>query len=212
MMTNINQTVWKLIAQDASINTALRRGLLNTRSLALYLIKKHHLDTSLDAVISAIRRYPVEKELSEQEDTLAGIFKNAVIFTKSSMACITLEADAIRALIASFGENGRKNFRLIRGKKYAKVIVHEGDLDGFLKQFKKTEVITTKSGLGEVRIVLPQDAENVRGILARLTSEIALHEISISELIICMPEMLVYVDQKDLLKTHHAVLSLQENR
>jgi len=211
-MTNINQTVWKLLSQDAAIAASLRRDLLNSRALALYLIKKHHLDTSLDAVISAIRRYPAEKELAEHEGRLHEIFAKAVIFTKSNMACITLEADAIRGLITSFDNNGRKNFRLIRGKKYAKVIVHEGDLDHFLRQFKKTEVINTKSGLGEVRIVLPTAAENVRGILARLTSEISLHEISISELIICMPEILAYIDQKDLLKTHQAVLSLQESK
>lgn len=210
-MTNINQAVWRLITQDASITTSLRRDLLNTRALALYLIKKHHLDASVDAVISAIRRYPMEKSVAESEGKLTEIFKNSVIFTKSNMACITIEADSIRNLIANFGEHGaHKNFRLIRGKKYTKVIMNESDLDVFRRYFRKEDIAGIKKGLGEVRIVLHEGSENMRGILARVTGAIALHEISISELIMCFPDILVYIQQKDLLRTHQAVLSVQE--
>ena len=210
-MTNINQTVWRLITQDASITMSLRRDMLNIRALALYLIKKHHLDASVDAVISAIRRYPMEKSVAESEERLSEIFKNSIIFTKSNMACITVEADGIRNLIANFGEHGaHKNFRLIRGKKYTKVIVNESDLDIFKRYLKKEDIIDIKKGLGEVRIVLHEGSENMRGILAKITGAIALHEISISEFIMCFPDVLIYIHQKDLLRTHQAVLSVQE--
>ncbi len=210
-MTNINQTIWKLIAQDVSIDKALRRDLVNMRALAVYLIKKHHLSASVDAVISAIRRYPMEGVIADQETKLLSIFKNSVVFTKSNMVCMTLEADAVKDLVANFGQQGvKKNFRIIRGKKYTKVIINDVDLDAFMKYFKKADIVDVRKGLGEVRIVLQKGAENMRGIIAKVTGEIALQEISIIEMIFCFPELLVYVDQKDLLHAHQAVLNVQE--
>ncbi|MBT7928627.1 hypothetical protein HN682_01735, partial [Candidatus Peregrinibacteria bacterium] len=67
-MTNINQTVWRLLAQDLSIQKNLKKGLINVRGLAKYLIETYNLRASLDAVISAIRRFENSETFKDEEE------------------------------------------------------------------------------------------------------------------------------------------------
>lgn len=60
-MTNVNQKVQKFIDSSPFIKNALNNDLINKRALAQYIIKETRLDGTLDAVISAIRRYNTEK-------------------------------------------------------------------------------------------------------------------------------------------------------
>jgi hypothetical protein len=211
-MTNINQAVWKLISQDFSVQKNLKKGLINVRALAKYLIKKHHLRASLDSVISAIRRYESEKKFTEMSEELSDIFKESMIFTKNNIVCITVKADAIIDVLKDPGiEEIKKNFRVVRSKKYSKIVVDQEDLEKVTTLLKKEDVVSIKERMGELRIVLTRGSEDMKGILARITGEIALHEVSISEIIICFPEFLIYVDQDNLLTAHRAILSLSES-
>jgi hypothetical protein len=44
--------------------------------------------------------------------------------------------------------------------------------------------------------------------LARIASEVALANINIQEIIVCPPEFLIYVKEKDMVKAHESLLKL----
>jgi len=207
---NTNQQVWNIINSDLSIQKNLQRGIINSRALAKYIIETHAIQASLDAVISAIRRYQATKEFSDDQERVLRCFEGAQLFTKNNITVIVLNVDALGKLDYFF-ENVSKNYRLIRGKKYVKIITDVTDIDKLKKVFGD-DIVEIKQNLSEIRIVIPQEKEDVRGLLARLSNEIALKDVSMKELIICFPDLLVYVNAEDLVATHDALMELTRKK
>jgi aspartokinase len=213
-MTNITQTIWNLISQDPSIQKNLQKNLINIRALAKHLINQHGLKASIDSVISAIRRYPTSKNFKENVSELKEVFVGANIATKNNLACMVLrnQSDIQKYLseitkITDFEK--RETLRMIKGKNNLKVITDMVSIQKLKNIFPKEENIEVKENLSEIRI-LTQDikADKTKGVAARISNELLTNDININELIFCVPEIIVYVDQKDLLKAHESILQL----
>ena len=67
MQDNIRELVWKFIDTDISLKKGLSRKIVNVRSLAKYILGAQKINTSLDAVISAIRRYNLDTKKMKME-------------------------------------------------------------------------------------------------------------------------------------------------
>lgn len=204
-MSSVQQTVSNLLSKEICVNKNLSQKLINTRALARYLIKKYNLNTSLDSVISSIRRYDIER-LEEDKKRILTLFKDAVISTRNNLACITLKNFTLKdisKLSESKGLNfvkGSKDFKIVIDKKYVKEIK-----DLFSGKIKKIE-----DDLSEISIALSEKVLKQKGILAEIANEISIHNININELLICPPEFLILVNSKDMVKTHEIILGLTE--
>lgn len=212
LMSSINNTVWRLIAEDVSIQKNLHRGLINIRGLARYLIEKHNLDTSMDAVISAIRRYETEKVFEEKAKGIDAVFKSAIVTTKNHVSCIMLKDAEYEKISGDYvGKHIlRENFRLIKSKEFVKLFVNQKDLEKKIAMFSKENILSVSRDLAEIRFTMHSKATETVGVLARLSHEIALHDVCIHDIISAVPEFLIYVNSEDLLKAHKAVLGLVE--
>jgi hypothetical protein len=209
-MASINHTVWKFLAEDISIQKNIERGIINIRGLARHLIKKHNLQTSMDAVISAIRRYETEAIFSDKKEKIDEIFKSAIITTKSNMACITLREYDFEVIAKDFVDKKilKENFRMIKSKERVKIFLNEKDIDQKVAIFSKENVLKVTKGLSEVRVTLPESADETVGILARIGQEIALEEVNVNGMIPTLPEYLIYVKSSDLISAHKALMNL----
>ncbi|MBM3200276.1 hypothetical protein FJZ53_05025 [Candidatus Woesearchaeota archaeon] len=213
-MTNITQTVWNLISQDPTIQKNLQKNLINVRALAKYLITHHGLKASIDSVISAVRRYPSSRTFKENVSEIKEVFISANISTKNNLACLVLrnQSDIQRYLseitkLTDFEK--RETLRMIKGKNNLKIVTDMGSLQKIKDIFSGAQQFETKEGLGEIRIVTSDiKADKTKGVAARISNELLTNDINISELIFCVPEIIVYVDQKDLLKAHESIMQL----
>lgn len=212
IMTNISQEVWNYLARDPSIQKNLKRGLLNIRALAKHIIKERYLNASIDAVISAIRRFSNNEEFLEETATIEEIFKDSVIATKNNIACIILRnnSDILKYLsevmkITDFEK--RETLRLVKAKNNLKIMTDMKNLDKFKKFFSNKE-LEIKKNLSEIRIKTSLRADQTRGVAARVSNEMLLRNINISEIIFCVPEIIIYVNQKDLLSAHESIMQL----
>src|SRR3989338_11002525 len=97
MAETITKEVWNVINSDLSIQRDIEKGLINHRALARYVLEKYGVKASLEAVISAIRRYEPEPFVS-QEKKITNLFKDSLISTKNNMVCFTVEKEAIQAV------------------------------------------------------------------------------------------------------------------
>ncbi len=203
-----NQEVWKILRADLAIQKDLNRNLINTRALAKYVITKYNLTTSLDAVISSVRRFQSEECFKEEEHTMLGIFKNAVISTKNNMACITLNVRPHHFLKKmSLAENG-PSYRIIATPNEIKVMLETPLLADVKKLFSKDDIIKIEEKLSEIRIKVSDVAVQTKGVLARIANELALADINLQEIIVCSPRFLIYVKERDIVKAHEAILKL----
>jgi len=214
MRPNITQEVRSYLSKDPSIQRDLRRGLLNMRALAKHIIRDKGLRAPIDAVISAIRRASYEKNPQHNEHNVEELFKFSNITTKNSIACLVLrnQSDIQRYLseitkLTDFEK--RETLRMIKGKNNLKIVTDMGSLQKIKDIFSGAQQFETKEGLGEIRIVTSDiKADKTKGVAARISNELLTNDINISELIFCVPEIIVYVDQKDLLKAHESIMQL----
>lgn len=213
MTTSINQHVWHLIQGDLAIQKDLARKTINMRALAKYLIKKHHLGYSLDSVISAIRRFQSRETFEEEEQALLRIFKDAHIATENNMAVITLNipASEFHQRYCRTDHSNNHSMKILTATRGVKLIIDQRELDGMKRLFTKEEIASTELDLSELSVIVNEKAAQTKGVIARLASELALSNINIHELIVAMPEFLIYVKHKDLVKAHDSLLKLSKN-
>ncbi len=209
-MSSINNIIWRYIAEDASIQKDLHRELINIRGLARYLIDKYHISASMDAVISAIRRYESECVFEDNTKAIDAVLHSAVITTKNHVSCITMKEHEFRTISSDFiGKNVLKeNFRMVKSKEIIKLFLNQKDIEKKLEIFEKENILSVTKDLAEIRVTMHSKAAETVGVLARISHEIALHDVAIYELISAIPELLIYVKSDDLVRAHKAVLGL----
>ena len=218
-MTNIVQTVWRILDTDPSIKREMNRGLINTSALARYLIKEKKVKGTLDAVISAIRRY----QLTNFNDLFSSasilLTKTISISTKNNLAEISLlkDADVQRTLPKVFGIISYVRgdvLRIIQANESIRLLIDEKNMERVLALFPKDKVMTKEKGLAEINVYIHPQMQKTPGILAVITNELALHEINIVEILTCPPEMLVIVQKGDFQNAsdviHHLCQPMEE--
>lgn len=207
-MNNINKKVWRILSADLTILKDLSRGLLNTRALAKYIINNYKLKASLDAVISAIRRYDI-KRFEKYEETSKDIFKGALVATRSNLTCITVSnvaRDKLPLILKQLSKTAR-TFNAIEGTNEFKLFI-DNQYVNKIKKILGNNIKDIEPNLGEVRIVFKKRAIKTIGILSKVANEISLREINIYDVIVCSPEVIILVHQKDLLKAHESLVQL----
>jgi len=205
---NINQTIWKIVQSDLAIQKDLARKIINMRALAKYIIKKHGFNFSLDGVISAIRRFEGQEDFKEDEQSLLNIFKESIVSTKNNVTCITLSIGSKEFFSKMCSLTNHFNFRLAIGENKVKIIVDSQDIEKTKKMFSQDEVQKIEEGLSEINVKVSETALQTKGVLARMSTELALANINISEVVICPPEFFIYLKQKDIVKAHDSILRL----
>ncbi|MBU0461005.1 MAG: hypothetical protein KJ574_00305 [Nanoarchaeota archaeon] len=211
MTQNIHQQVWRLISQDYSVQKDLRRNLVNVRALAKFLIKEHHLEASVDAVISAIRRYDNAGGSPEFSDDVNKLLRGINIFTRDRVASITVVSQSLQKMFMNEEISAvESSYRIIKSKKYAIIFFNQDDLEKMKRFFPKDKIVDLRDNLAEIRIVFPPGGESIRGVLSRMLNEIAMRGVSISDFLQCYPEVNIYVTRNQLLEAHHAVIALHD--
>lgn len=212
-MTNTVHEVWKILDNNPSIRTEMNRGLINISALARYIINEKKLNASLDAIISAIRRY----EFDKNDD----IFKNAYkilghtvnISTKSNLAEISLiKDDDVQQLLPKLFDIIKyirgDVLRVTQANESIRLLIDEKNMENVLKLFPKNKIISKEKDLGEVNIYIHPKMQTTPGILATIANELALHKINIVEFMTCPPEMICVVKKDDLIKASNVLYKL----
>ncbi len=205
-MESINQQVWKALQTDPAIMRDSQRKLINTRALAKYLMDKYDLKASLDAIISSIRRFPLEG-YQEEEKILQHIFQDSVVSTKNNIACVTIYMTPTQVFEKLKGTS-LPSIRITTGTDEVKILAENGHVDSIAKMFKGAQV---ERDLSEISITASGKAAKTKGVLARIAAELALANINIHEMCMCSPQFLIYVTQKDIVKAHERIIMLTQS-
>tara|TARA_Y100000310_G_scaffold345257_1_gene463170 strand:+ start:4315 stop:4938 length:624 start_codon:yes stop_codon:yes gene_type:complete len=201
-----SQEISQLLMQDAAVNKCLTNGVINSRALAKFLIKKYGLTYSEEAVVSAIRRYSPS---AAKDNGVGNLLQGAMLFTKSNVSCLTTDEGSQEKFAAVLNdEKLNKNVRISRAKKYTKLFVYEKEFEVLRSHFLDDKVRRVQQNLVELRILLSKDVHDAVGLLAKLGSQLAMYDLPIQEMIVSLPELLVYVKEEDGLKAQEALMKL----
>ena len=212
-MTKVVQTVWRILDHDPSIKRELDRGLINTSALARYLIKEKKVKATLEAVISALRRYqhaPFNDFFSTASTLLT---KTVSISTKNNLAEISLVKDTeVQRILPKVFEiisyvRGDV-LRITQANESVRLLIDEKNMEKVTAMFPKDKLITNEKDLAEINVYIHPQMQKTPGILAVLANELALNEINIVEIMTCPPELLIIVQKKDFQKASEVIHQL----
>jgi aspartokinase len=204
--------VWKLIDRDPSLKLDIERRLINARALARYCSESGIAGTQ-DAIISAIRRYPSDSLANKRYNRALEIISKSAISTKSHIASVALrkssETQELLPKLFSWIDFERgETLRIVQGEESIKLIVDEKNLAKMLSRIPDRLVVRVVKGLSEINMHLHPEAVNTPGIIQALAGELMRNGVNICEITSCVPEMLVFVDEKDLLRAYAALFGL----
>ncbi|PIN76898.1 hypothetical protein COV17_00495 [Candidatus Woesearchaeota archaeon CG10_big_fil_rev_8_21_14_0_10_36_11] len=211
-MKSINQEIARLLNQDVAIQKCLKQKLINIRSLAKYLQQKYNIGSSLDAVISSIRRYDIESVSSIHSKEAEKVFAQMSISTKDTIARILLKDKAFNTICEDFvGKRVlRDNCRIVKSKETVTLIVNMKDFEKKVSLFKESDILDVQKNLSEIRLQFPKDISQIKGISARIAGELAMCDVNIEDEVYSMPELLIYIKEESLVSAHRALLEIKK--
>jgi hypothetical protein len=206
----VRRTVERIIESDPTIRTGLQRGIINSRALSRYILENCAVDSTPDAVLGILRRYPLSG-MKEDESRLA--LKDSKISMRSGIAYLTVEnAPDIMKRVAEFASTIRstkgENFRVLVGSDSVRVIAGQEALDNFRQNFRPKEIIRYSSELAEICLLLPFGTERLGEIATAITAQLTLNRIDLLGILVCPPEDVIIVSEVDAPRTFEALQQL----
>jgi hypothetical protein len=206
----VRRTVERIIESDPTIRTGLQRGIINSRALARYILENCAVDSTPDAVLGILRRYPA---YGIRDDGNPLSLKDCNISLRSGRAYLTIEnASDNMKRVAEFASTIRairgESFRVIIGPDSVRVIARRELLDNFRQGFRPKEIINYSSELAEICLLLPSGTERLGEIATAITAQLTLNRISLVGIVVCPPEDIIIVSEIDAFRTFEALQQL----
>lgn len=210
---NINREVWRYLDNHITIKKNLADELINIRALAKKIILDLHLTCSLNAVITAIRRFHLDIKEKDQLNKIYSLLKKSKLLTRTKLASLLLKKnETIRNKLANLYQKidfqGGDTLRIFEVNKYIKIIIDEKTLKESQEIFNQKEIVNLEKNLGELIITYDLDITKTPGVFAFLSTELAANNISIIDSMICHSEHLIIIKEKELQKAFSVVFNL----
>lgn len=193
--------VWDILGRDGVLLEAMSRGVINHRALARWLIQRHKLDASEDAVLAAIRRggaraqLPFEKAYKvlgqchvNVRTRIAEVIAPRIPDVQSKIPQIFNRIDLGKGEV----------FYLSEGEAGLRLAVDESRIQMVLDQFKSVPT-KVRRNLAAMIIVWPA-AGDVPGPSALIAMSLALAGINVWAAVDADPDSAIFVDEQDAQK------------
>lgn len=212
-INNIREFVWKVIETDLAIKKDISRGILNIRSVANYIIIKYRLKTSIDSVISALRRYNTTPVKKNETGDVYSLLNKAEIRTTTKMASMSLKKNEdvtseLGKILPKINYEVGEVLRVLEGAKLFKIIFDKKSFNKMNGIFKKSDIIDFNKGISMIEMIYPKELEKTPGVFSVISNELAEHDISIIDALICSNEHTIIVSEKEILKAFEVVNNL----
>jgi hypothetical protein len=195
-----SEAVKEIIERDGAIKIGLARGLVNARALARYIQVATHEQYSLEALVSAIRRYPIKAGAAKYQEAGRLITK---LTLKNNIVAVTIRsAPEIPLILAKFSaeiDYGRgETFRVSSGAESMSVIIDSKNLDKLTVAIPKRNVVRVLANLSEIIVVLSDVALKTVGVAATITTDLAINGVNIMYIMSYgPPHTMVFIVEED---------------
>src|SRR3989344_1803442 len=213
MEENIKEKVWKFIDTDISLKKDLSRKIINSRGLAKYIISTQKLNTSLDAVISAVRRYNLDIKKSDEKNSIHDVLKQAKIAVRTKMSSLLLKrTDFVKTKLGRPDKlmdfQGHDIIRVLEGSKALTIVIDQKNLEKIKLIFPKDLVLEENKKVGMIEINYPRILKKTPGVFSIIYNELAENDISIIDALISSNEHILIIEEEKLLKAFELIQKL----
>lgn len=211
-MGSVAERVADYISRDSVVQEAIRRGIVNHRALARWIIEYNDWDATEEAVVSALRRYAVDEDRS--------IFVRArqaldqiQLSLRSHVTILVLSKNGdlpnrLPRLFETVDLMRGEALRVIQGEKAVKVVVDDENRDEIREVVGPHNVEHEHLDVTEVHVLMPPESVDTPGALAVVLVELAVRGVNVLEVVSGLPELLLFVGEGDGLEAYRALKDL----
>ena len=212
-VSNIREFVWKIIDTDISLKKDLSRDIINIRSLAKHIINTQKINASIDAVISAIRRYEKAPEKKEESYSVYNVLKQARISTKTKMSSLLLKrTDEVKTMLGRpekmLDFQSHEIIRVLEGSEALTIVFDRKNFEKIKSFFPSKAILEENKKVGMIEINYPKILKKTPGVFSIIYNELAENNISIIDALISSNEHILIIDEGKLLKAFELIYSL----
>jgi len=191
----------------------LSRKIINVRSLAQYIITNQKTNASIDAVISAIRRYNLDNKKSEDSNSVHSILKQARVAIRTKMASLLLKrTDFVKTKLGRPDKlmdfQGHDIIRVLEGSQALTIVMDQKNFDKIKSTFPKDLILEENKKVGMVEINYPRILKRTPGVFSIIYNELAQNNISIIDALISSNEHILIIEEEKLLKAFELIQKL----
>ena len=203
---NASEIVRGTIERDGVVKHGLARGLINVRALARWIQVATPGETSFDAILSAIRRYPIKQSSAKRENIGKMILKLSL---KNRIVVVSIRNQPeLQLTIARFA--GEVNyargdsFRVVSGMDSVSVTIDSKNFSKLDSKLPKQAVLKKLGNLAE--IVVDMASEDMPGVISAITAELAMNDVSIIQLSTVGPgRIIILTNERDAMKAYQSL-------
>ena len=213
MKDSIKEFVWKFIDAEISIKKGLARRIINVRSLAKHILSTQKLSASLDAVISAIRRYSEDINKKEETYSVHNVLKQAKVAIRTKMSSLLLKrTDFVKTKLGRQDKfmdfQDHDIIRVLEGSNALTIVIDQKNLDKVKAAFPKDIILEENKKVGMIEIGYPRILKKIPGVFSIIYNELAENGISIIDALISSNEHILIVEEDKLLKAFDLIYNL----
>ena len=197
----------EFIERDGVLKNGLARGLINARALARYIQVETRERYSFEAILSAIRRYPVKVGAAKYRNAGKLVSKLAL---KNKIAVATIknspELPSKLAELSKEIDYGRgETFRVISGPESVFVVIDSKNLTRVISTVSKRDLVMTLDNLAEIVTTESEEALMTPGLLASLATELAINDVNLVACAAPPTSAIFIVKEDDALSGYRAI-------
>lgn len=197
----------EFIERDGVLKNGLARGLINARALARYIQVETRERYSFEAILSAIRRYPVKVGAAKYRNAGKLVSKLAL---KNKIAVATIknspELPSKLAELSKEIDYGRgETFRVISGPESVFVVIDSKNLTRVISTVSKRDLVMTLDNLAEIVTTESEEALMTLGLLASLATELAINGVNLVACAAPPTSAIFIVKEDDALSGYRAI-------
>ncbi|MDP7115493.1 MAG: hypothetical protein QF915_00410 [Candidatus Woesearchaeota archaeon] len=203
-MSQIEQDFGLFLAKRPEIEKAYQDGLINRRALARYLIKQGVAkNNQFDALVAMLRRYKFGKIEPASKD----IFKAVTVNMKDNILILDFEKEKsllqkLQKLFASANYDRGDTLKVVVGSSTIKVFIDEKNeklVNDLIKEYKLHNKL---KDISEMSLFFDVNTQSTKGIMSTISRMFLVHDINIVEILTSSPELIIYLDEKDVVRAY----------
>ncbi|HUI86557.1 MAG TPA: hypothetical protein VLY21_05345, partial [Nitrososphaerales archaeon] len=173
------ELVRKVVERDGVVRNGLARGLVNHRALARW-IQSTSDGASFDAILSAIRRYPIRQSSARRQVLGRMILKLSL---KNGVTVLSLKNEReVQKAVARFSEgvnyaNG-ETFRVVSSMEAVSVTLDSKNSAGLESLVPKSVVLRKLEHMAELVVSMGIEIEKESGVISTIASELAMNDVN----------------------------------
>jgi len=199
--------VREFIERDAVLKNGLARGLINARALARYIQVETRERYSFEAILSAIRRYPVKAVAANYHNAGKLVSKLSL---KNKIAVVTIRnSPELPTKLAEFSKEidyGRgETFRVISGPESVFVVIDSKNLARIMSTISKRDLIAALDNLAEIVTTESEEALMTPGVLSGQVTELAINGVNLVACAAPSSSAIFIVKEQDATRAYRAI-------